>query len=99
MNLLELISQYRNNRKILLLIVYIALFLDNMLLTTVGGQIPLDISKNLILVPIIPEYLLRLDHPNDTEFLLHNEPMVDMEVRVKRVALSDYVSRVVSTKK
>lgn len=31
-----LIAEYRNNRKILLLIVYVALFLDNMLLTTVG---------------------------------------------------------------
>lgn len=31
-----LINEYRNNRKLLLLIVYVALFLDNMLLTTVG---------------------------------------------------------------
>ncbi|CAL2050151.1 CBN-CAT-1 protein [Caenorhabditis brenneri] len=53
--LLDLISSYRNNRKILLLIVYIALFLDNMLLTTV--------------VPIIPEYLLRMEHPNESDIL------------------------------
>lgn len=32
----ELIDKYRHNRKMLLFIVYIALFLDNMLLTTVG---------------------------------------------------------------
>ncbi len=34
--LAELINKYRHNRKMLLFIVYIALFLDNMLLTTVG---------------------------------------------------------------
>lgn len=32
----ELIEKYRDNRKVLLLIVYVALFLDNMLLTTIG---------------------------------------------------------------
>lgn len=32
----NLVAQYRENRRILLLIVYVALFLDNMLLTTVG---------------------------------------------------------------
>ncbi|CAB3399360.1 unnamed protein product [Caenorhabditis bovis] len=65
-SILELISAYRNNRKILLLIVYIALFLDNMLLTTV--------------VPIIPEYLLRLEHPNETAQLFDE----DSKLRVKR---------------
>uniref|UniRef100_A0A1I7TJP7 MFS domain-containing protein n=2 Tax=Caenorhabditis tropicalis TaxID=1561998 RepID=A0A1I7TJP7_9PELO len=64
--LLDLISSYRNNRKILLLIVYIALFLDNMLLTTV--------------VPIIPEYLLRMEHPNETDILFNH----DSQNRVKR---------------
>ncbi|KAK5977008.1 hypothetical protein GCK32_017843, partial [Trichostrongylus colubriformis] len=49
----------------LLLIVYIALFLDNMLLTTV--------------VPIIPEYLLRISHPNKTQLLLYNKPTEDRE--------------------
>lgn len=34
--LVEVLNKYRNNRKVLLFIVYIALFLDNMLLTTVG---------------------------------------------------------------
>ncbi|KAI6192299.1 MFS domain-containing protein [Aphelenchoides bicaudatus] len=52
-------NKYRNNRKVLLFIVYVALFLDNMLLTTV--------------VPIIPEYLLRISHPNQTDELLSNQ--------------------------
>ncbi|VDL69450.1 unnamed protein product [Nippostrongylus brasiliensis] len=59
MTLTETICKYRNNRRVLLLIVYIALFLDNMLLTTV--------------VPIIPEYLLRISHPNRTQLLLYNK--------------------------
>uniref|UniRef100_A0A183C103 MFS domain-containing protein n=1 Tax=Globodera pallida TaxID=36090 RepID=A0A183C103_GLOPA len=52
------VQKYRSNRRMLLSIVYVALFLDNMLLTTV--------------VPIIPEYLLRLQHPNSTDMLLNN---------------------------
>lgn len=36
MTFAELIAKYQQNRKVLLFIVYIALFLDNMLLTTVG---------------------------------------------------------------
>jgi hypothetical protein len=37
MGLLEdFATKYRDNRKVLLFIVYVALFLDNMLLTTVG---------------------------------------------------------------
>lgn len=32
----ELVEKGRHNRKVLLFIVYVALFLDNMLLTTVG---------------------------------------------------------------
>ncbi|KAI6233397.1 Cat-1 [Aphelenchoides fujianensis] len=55
----DFITKYRANRKVLLLIVYVALFLDNMLLTTV--------------VPIIPEYLLRISHPNQTDELLHDK--------------------------
>nr|CAD2166752.1 unnamed protein product [Meloidogyne enterolobii] len=43
----------------LLAIVYVAIFLDNMLLTTV--------------VPIIPEYLLRIQHPNSTDLLLNDK--------------------------
>ncbi|TMS36328.1 hypothetical protein L596_003519 [Steinernema carpocapsae] len=61
MALSDVVLKCRNNRKMLLLIVYIALFLDNMLLTTV--------------VPIIPEYLLRLSHPNSTDMLLYNKVM------------------------
>lgn len=37
--LYDLIGKYRQNRRVLLFIVYIALFLDNMLLTTVGTLI------------------------------------------------------------
>ncbi|GMT06275.1 hypothetical protein PENTCL1PPCAC_28449 [Pristionchus entomophagus] len=59
MAIAEVIARNRGNRKALLLIVYIALFLDNMLLTTV--------------VPIIPEYLLRISHPNETDLLLKNK--------------------------
>jgi len=46
----EIIHSFRNSRKLILLVVFIALFFDNMLLTTV--------------VPIIPEYLFELEHPN-----------------------------------
>ncbi|VDM95939.1 unnamed protein product [Thelazia callipaeda] len=70
--LFEMVDKYRHNRKTLLLIVYIALFLDNMLLTTV--------------VPIIPEYLLRLSHPNSTDLLLYNKVLVTGHSRGKRTA-------------
>ncbi|CAK5028547.1 unnamed protein product [Meloidogyne enterolobii] len=53
------VLRYRQNRKMLLAIVYVAIFLDNMLLTTV--------------VPIIPEYLLRIQHPNSTDLLLNDK--------------------------
>ncbi|VDK28111.1 unnamed protein product [Gongylonema pulchrum] len=66
----DFIAKYRQNRKMLLFIVYIALFLDNMLLTTV--------------VPIIPEYLLRLSHPNSTDLLLYNKAPVIGHPRGKR---------------
>uniref|UniRef100_A0A7E4VGT4 MFS domain-containing protein n=1 Tax=Panagrellus redivivus TaxID=6233 RepID=A0A7E4VGT4_PANRE len=70
-NVKELITNYRNNRKVLLLIVYVALCLDNMLLTTV--------------VPIIPEYLLRISHPNESDILLNNKiPVPDTHTRGKR---------------
>ena len=48
----NLITKSRGSRRLVLLVVFIALFFDNMLLTTV--------------VPIIPEYLFELDHPNET---------------------------------
>ena len=59
----ELIHECRNSRRLVLLVVFIALFFDNMLLTTV--------------VPIIPEYLFELDHPNEsfefmTEYRMQN---------------------------
>jgi hypothetical protein len=52
MNWSEIVHECRNSRRLVLLVVFIALFFDNMLLTTV--------------VPIIPEYLFELDHPNET---------------------------------
>ncbi|PIO76247.1 multidrug resistance protein [Teladorsagia circumcincta] len=70
MTLYETISRYKNNRRVLLLIVYIALFLDNMLLTTV--------------VPIIPEYLLRISHPNQTQLLLYNKPTEEDEHNIEK---------------
>ncbi|KAK6109976.1 Major Facilitator Superfamily protein [Brugia pahangi] len=70
--LAELINKYRHNRKMLLFIVYIALFLDNMLLTTV--------------VPIMPEYLLRLSHPNSTDLLLYDKLPVVTHSRGRRTA-------------
>ncbi|EFO18719.1 abnormal catecholamine distribution protein 1 [Loa loa] len=73
--LAELIYKYRHNRKMLLFIVYIALFLDNMLLTTV--------------VPIIPEYLLRLSHPNSTDLLLYNKIPITAHSRGKRAAFTE----------
>lgn len=51
-NWTDLINKSRGSRRLVLLVVFIALFFDNMLLTTV--------------VPIIPEYLFELDHPNET---------------------------------
>ncbi|CAF0788449.1 unnamed protein product [Rotaria sordida] len=44
--------KWRSSRVLILFIVFVALFLDNMLLTTV--------------VPIIPDYLYRLQHPKGT---------------------------------
>uniref|UniRef100_A0A8R1Y2Q0 MFS domain-containing protein n=1 Tax=Onchocerca volvulus TaxID=6282 RepID=A0A8R1Y2Q0_ONCVO len=73
--LAELINKYRHNRKMLLFIVYIALFLDNMLLTTV--------------VPIIPEYLLRLSHPNSTDLLLYDKIPAARHSRGKRATFTE----------
>ena len=81
-NISDLIINARQSRKLVLLVVFIALFFDNMLLTTVG-KIEFEVLKknqfkifNFILisiiinlVPIIPEYLLELDHPNLTQEL------------------------------
>ncbi|XP_063848069.1 synaptic vesicular amine transporter-like isoform X2 [Scylla paramamosain] len=49
----EWLTQCRESRKLILVIVAIALLLDNMLLTTV--------------VPIIPKYLYMMRHPNSTD--------------------------------
>ncbi|XP_070540065.1 synaptic vesicular amine transporter-like isoform X1 [Ptychodera flava] len=45
------ITDIRSSRRLVLFIVFVALLLDNMLLTTV--------------VPIIPDYLFRLEHPQE----------------------------------
>lgn len=125
----ELINTYRQNRKTLLFIVYVALFLDNMLLTTVGMLhsfffyflflyysviciqstilffktnvsvliLPLlnifqhKTLMTFILVPIIPEYLLRLSHPNSTDLLLYNRLPAASNPREKReINSNDY---------
>ncbi|XP_064629992.1 synaptic vesicular amine transporter-like isoform X4 [Lineus longissimus] len=50
-NCTECLADFRQSRKLIVLIVFVAIFLDNMLLTTV--------------VPIIPNYLYQLEHPNE----------------------------------
>ncbi|CAF1202474.1 unnamed protein product [Rotaria sp. Silwood1] len=52
-SLREFWYKWRSSRVLILFIVFVALFLDNMLLTTV--------------VPIIPEYLYRLQHPTEAK--------------------------------
>lgn len=49
----NLVTRCRQSRNLVLIVVFIALFFDNMLLTTV--------------VPIIPDYLFMMEHPNRTE--------------------------------
>jgi DHA1 family solute carrier family 18 vesicular amine transporter 1/2 len=49
----DLVSRCRQSRNLVLVVVFIALFFDNMLLTTV--------------VPIIPDYLFSLEHPNASQ--------------------------------
>jgi len=49
----DLVSRCRQSRNLVLIVVFIALFFDNMLLTTV--------------VPIIPDYLFSLEHPNASQ--------------------------------
>ncbi|KJH44799.1 transporter, major facilitator family protein [Dictyocaulus viviparus] len=75
MGFYQIIAKYRNSRKVLLFIVYIALFLDNMLLTTV--------------VPIIPEYLLRISHPNHTNLLLYNKGTADHDIVKRQIVWDD----------
>ena len=81
----EFIKNYRDNRRLLLLIVYIALFLDNMLLTTVGKSQKNFYPNIQFLVPIIPEYLLRISHPNASKILLDDKiPDTQTNTRGKR---------------
>ncbi|CAI4232133.1 unnamed protein product [Auanema sp. JU1783] len=69
MNVRQLIEQYRGNKKALLFIVYIALFLDNMLLTAI--------------VPIIPEYLMKLNFPDASKDILDQAKLEEAD-RFKR---------------
>ena len=62
--------KWRSSRALILFIVFVALFLDNMLLTTVGKweRRPWNESfskghRSLLVVPIIPDYLYHLQNP------------------------------------
>ena len=58
----------RESRKLVLVIVAIALLLDNMLLTTVGQYLLLlntSLQRLLSSVPIIPEFLYHVRHRYD----------------------------------
>ena len=70
----------RESRKLVLVIVAIALLLDNMLLTTVGIIDPLSQNKsdNIFPVPIIPEFLYHVRHRYDnlTTTTIRHQPTV-----------------------
>ncbi|CAJ0583366.1 unnamed protein product, partial [Mesorhabditis spiculigera] len=57
------LSCVKDPRTVLLIVVYIGLFLDYILMQVV--------------VPILPEYLLRLSHPDDAEFILSRLNVTD----------------------
>uniref|UniRef100_T1IUU3 Major facilitator superfamily (MFS) profile domain-containing protein n=1 Tax=Strigamia maritima TaxID=126957 RepID=T1IUU3_STRMM len=54
----KILKQWRESRKLVLVIVAIALLLDNMLLTIVG-------KLKVKCIPIIPEFLYSIRHPDD----------------------------------
>jgi len=74
--------KWRSSRVLILFIVFIALFLDNMLLTTVGKLNKIKLNFFIffcfyVKVPIVPDYLYRLQQTtlktNDTfKFLAKN---------------------------
>ena len=76
----ELVTACRQSRNLVLIVVFIALFFDNMLLTVVGMLVFTQdhffsyfsfFNLNFILVPIIPDYLYNIEHPNaDAEIAL-----------------------------
>ncbi|CAJ0955351.1 unnamed protein product, partial [Mesorhabditis belari] len=61
---------FKDPRTAILIIVYIGLFLDFILMS--------------VIIPIIPEYLLRIAHPNETEFLLSQGTNVTANESAKR---------------
>ena len=63
----DLWHKWRSSRSLILFIVFVALFLDNMLLTTVGAWstfLVFAVLDDLVSVPIVPDYLYRLQQPN-----------------------------------
>ncbi|KAG1684324.1 Synaptic vesicular amine transporter [Nymphon striatum] len=62
----ECLRRCRESRKMVLLIVAIALLLDNMLLSTVGEYHP--IISGFLEFPIIPQFLFDLRHKNDPAY-------------------------------
>ena len=58
---LDRLEVIRHSRTTILVIVYIAILLDNMLLTSV--------------VPIIPEYLYEIEHPGESYANFHKQQM------------------------
>ena len=59
-------QKWRSSRALILFIVFVALFLDNMLLTTVGEWQIVGIASICLCsfsVPIVPDYLYKLQHP------------------------------------
>lgn len=59
-------QKWRSSRALILFIVFVALFLDNMLLTTVGEWLLVGIASICLCsfsVPIVPDYLYKLQHP------------------------------------
>ena len=71
----------RESRKLVLVIVAIALLLDNMLLTTVGKGSPFywryfSLSSSSCSVPIIPEFLYHVRHRYDNFTTTTSRPTV-----------------------
>lgn len=62
-------QKWRSSRILILFIVFVALFLDNMLLTTVG-KFNKDLTRNfderIVSVPIVPDYLYHIQNPGRT---------------------------------
>ncbi|CAJ0955325.1 unnamed protein product, partial [Mesorhabditis belari] len=63
-------SCFKDSRTILLIVVYIGLFLDYILMQVV--------------VPILPEYLLRISHPDDADFILKQNNLTDHSKAAER---------------